>query len=109
MPAGKRYADAIDLVNDLAAVGLPCGTPERVDNPSLAQTLIDCGPNVTVATYRTHAEAIAATRALVRMTAGSGTTLYFAIGANWDVNAGSADYAHRIVDAFHAEYYEQMA
>lgn len=98
------FATARQLVDALNANGLPCGPVDVVANPSLAETLIDCGPTIVVGTYASHSDAEGAFTVLASALAGTNSKVHMAIGSNWTVSAGDAAYAQRAATLFSGVY-----
>jgi hypothetical protein len=103
-PIKAVYASAEELVAALNANDLPCGPPTTVAQPSLADTMIDCGPTVVVSTYASHELAERAFDLLASMGGDSKLAVHMAIGANWVVSGKDAAYVQRVAKAFNAEY-----
>src|SRR2546421_355178 len=103
-PAPKAYADAMDLVRDLGAAGLPCGPARRIDHPTNALTLVDCGPNIVIATYTDHTAASADYLRKRELLVGTSAAVHMAIGTNWTVDSDDPDYAISVAQKFGVTY-----
>lgn len=103
-PLPTSFSSAMQLVEALNANGLPCGPPEEVAQPSVADTLVDCGPSVVVGTYASHKLAEGAFTVLKSMAASSNIKVHMAIGSNWTVSAGDASYAQQAAKLFAGIY-----
>jgi hypothetical protein len=97
-----NMADANELYRYLVAANLPCGPPATVANPSLADTLIDCGPSVVLATYASHD--LAEHQYTVLTSFGSSIAVHIAIGGNWTVSADDVQYVQQAAAALGGEY-----
>lgn len=103
-PLPTAFADARALVDALNANGLPCGPAVDVAAPTLATSLVDCGPSVVVSVYASEQDAAAQFDALVRALGDSGAAVHIAVGANWTVSSGDASYARRAAELFSGTY-----
>ncbi len=100
------FVTAQELVDTLAEQGLPCGAPTYVPNPSLATSLIDCGPTIVVGVYATHSDALGAYQILESAARASGALqAHMAIGYNWTVSADDAAYAKQVAIKFGVSYF----
>jgi hypothetical protein len=108
VPLPTSFLSAADLVNALNANGLPCGPAEEVGNPSLADSLIDCGPTVVAAVYSSARDAEGGFTLLVNAHKGISDdgdpwSVHMAVGSNWTVNADEA-YAKKAAELFGGQY-----
>lgn len=98
------FATAADLVAALNANGLPCGTAKTVDNPIVATSMIDCGPNVVVAVYKNHTDAAGQFDRMMTLLDGTGMTVRVVVGTNWTVSGEDRDYLQSVAAKFGADY-----
>lgn len=96
-----EFRDADELVHWLNQEGLPCAPVDHVDGPSVATSMIDCGPSIVVAVYEDHAHAQSGFDTLVAI---SKSPVHMAIGTNWTVSSDQPEYAQTVADRFAATY-----
>jgi hypothetical protein len=101
------FSNARELVDALNGNGLACGPSEQIANPSLADSLIDCGQTVVAAVYSQAGAAESGFDLLVNthktLAAGAPWSVHMAVGSNWTVNADEA-YARKAAGLFGGEY-----
>lgn len=101
------FSSARELVDALNENGLSCGPVEEVANPSVADSMIDCGSAIVVAAYRSADAAESGFELLVNMhktlADGAPWSVHMAVGSNWTVNADET-YARKAADLFGGHY-----